>query len=122
MPILFADNRCNMHILSTINIVYDLIKLLIKLNRMGGSFLSQPITTKRTKKYQHHKVRVITCEMQGIYSLMQDGANIWKMLYSSIESIKISIYSQYSTVTEESKFLSSVPKNCHKFYNSMRHF
>jgi hypothetical protein len=34
---------------------------------MGGVFLSQPITTKKTNKYQHAKIRVITCEMQGIF-------------------------------------------------------
>jgi len=32
---------------------------------MGGAFLSQPITTKVTNKYQHNKIRVVTCEMQG---------------------------------------------------------
>jgi len=33
---------------------------------MGGAFLSQPVTTKKTNKYQHAKIRVVTCEMQGI--------------------------------------------------------
>lgn len=33
---------------------------------MGGAFLSKPVTTKTTIKYQHSKIRVITCEMQGI--------------------------------------------------------
>jgi hypothetical protein len=33
--------------------------------RMGGAFLSQPVTTKKTHKYQHGKLRVVTCEMQG---------------------------------------------------------
>ena len=33
--------------------------------RMGGAFLSQPITTKNTKIYQHNKIRVVTSEMQG---------------------------------------------------------
>jgi hypothetical protein len=32
---------------------------------MGGAFLSQPITKKRINKYQHGKIRVISCEMQG---------------------------------------------------------
>lgn len=32
---------------------------------MGGAFLSQPITTKKTSKYQHRKLRVICSEMQG---------------------------------------------------------
>jgi hypothetical protein len=32
---------------------------------MGGAFLSQPVTTKKTSKYQHGKIRVISCEMQG---------------------------------------------------------
>jgi hypothetical protein len=32
---------------------------------MGGAFLSTPITTKKTIKYQHGKLRVVTCEMQG---------------------------------------------------------
>ena len=32
---------------------------------MGGAFLSQPVTTKKTCKYQHGKIRVVTCEMQG---------------------------------------------------------
>lgn len=84
-----------------INILFDLIKLLIKLNKMGGSFLSQPITTKRTKKYQHGRVRVITCEMQGIFLPTQAGANIWRMPFSFIESVKKSISSQSSMATEE---------------------
>lgn len=33
---------------------------------MGGAFLSQPVVTKKTSKYQHRKVRVICCEMQGM--------------------------------------------------------
>lgn len=32
---------------------------------MGGAFLSAPVTTKKTHKYQHGKLRVVTCEMQG---------------------------------------------------------
>ena len=32
---------------------------------MGGAFLSQPNTSKKTHKYQHGKIRVVTCEMQG---------------------------------------------------------
>ena len=35
---------------------------------MGGAFLSQPITEKKTTKYQHGKLRVVCCEMQGNYS------------------------------------------------------
>jgi hypothetical protein len=32
---------------------------------MGGAFLSKPITEKKINKYQHGKIRVVTCEMQG---------------------------------------------------------
>jgi hypothetical protein len=89
---------------------------------MGGSFLSQPITTKRTKKYQHRKIRVITCEMQGIFLPTQAGANIWKTLFSFIELVKKSIYSLFLTAMAEWKFPSLVPEKYLKSYNSIRHF
>lgn len=46
---------------------------------MGGAFLSQPVTTKKTHKYQHGKLRVVTCEMQGNCSQTQVGESIWRM-------------------------------------------
>lgn len=47
---------------------------------MGGAFLSQPVTTKKTNKYQHGKIRVVTCEMQGMNTIIQAGGNTWRML------------------------------------------
>jgi hypothetical protein len=70
---------------------------------MGGAFLSQPITTKVTNKYQHNKIRVVTCEMQGIYYFTKDGEKIWKMQWSFIELVNKYFCSLFSTVMEECK-------------------
>ena len=68
---------------------------------MGGAFLSQPITEKKINKYQHGKIRVVTCEMQGKCYLIQAGENIWKMHLSFSVSAKISISMQSLMDMEE---------------------
>lgn len=74
---------------------------------MGGAFLSQPITTKKTNKYQHGKIRVVTCEMQGKASSTQAGESIWRTPFSSTASTKRSSSSEFSTDTEAWKSRSS---------------
>ena len=82
---------------------------------MGGAFLSAPITTKKTNKYQHGKIRVVTCEMQGINGiLLQGGESIWRMHSSSIESAKRSSCLQFSMGMGEWRFRNFVQKTSPK--------
>lgn len=91
-----------------------------RVSSMGGAFLSQPVTKKRINKYQHGKIRVITCEMQGNSCLIKAGESTWKTHYSSTVSIRKPSSLRYSTDTEELRSRSSVPKNCHKCWRVMR--
>ena len=76
---------------------------------MGGAFLSQPITTKVTNKYQHNKIRVVTCEMQGIFNNIKVGEKIWRMQWSFIELANKYFCSLYLMVMEECKLLNLAP-------------
>lgn len=98
-----------------------LIILIIKgASVMGGAFLSQPVTKKRINKYQHGKIRVITCEMQGNSCLIKAGESTWKTHFSSTASTRKPSSSLYSTDTEESRSRNSAPRNCHKCLKAMR--
>jgi hypothetical protein len=77
---------------------------------MGGAFLSQPVTTKKVNKYQHGKLRVVTCEMQGRTAKIQDGVNTWRMHWSSIASTRRYSSLLSSTDTVVSRSHSSAPK------------
>ena len=87
---------------------------------MGGAFLSQPVTSKRVSKYQHGKIRVITCEMQGNRPPIQAGGSIWRTPFSSTGSVKISFCLQSSMGTAGSRFLNFVLKNCRKSWRGMK--
>jgi hypothetical protein len=86
---------------------------------MGGAFLSQPVTDKRVNKYQHGKIRVITCEMQGKVRVIKVGVNTWRTLCYFTGSVKISSCLQSSTGTVAYRSLSFALRNCQKCCRGM---